>query len=254
MSKEGYADAHCHLTPPWFTLEQVEKVVKECSTAKVNIIINSAIMPENYEFGLKTELLPSIFLTVGLDYSVYSDNTIKNFKEFVMKHKSKIKAIGEIGLDHHWVKDSNEQKNQAKYFAILSEFAIENNFPLVIHSRKAEQEAINILKDLEAEKVLMHCFDGNEEELKEIIDNDWYVSVPTSAVYRKRYMKRTKLIPIEQLMLETDSPFHSLKHGENNTPCSIPILVRHLAKFLEIEEKDVQNQTTKNVKKFYLGN
>ena len=232
----------------------MEKVVKECNNANVNIIVNSVIMPETYGFGLKTELLPPIFLTVGLDYSVYSEDTVRNFKEFVMEHKNKIKAVGEIGLDHHWVKDPNDQKKQAKYFTILAEFAIENNFPLVIHSRKAEKDAISILEDLGAQKVLMHCFDGNEEELKEIIDDGWYVSVPTSAVYRKRYMKRTKLIPLEQLMLETDSPFHSLKHGENNTPCSIPILVRHLAKFLEVEEKDVQNQTTKNVRKFFLGN
>lgn len=251
MTTEGYADAHCHLTPPWFKLSEVKKIVEQCNRKNVNIIVNSIITPENFAFALETEKLPSIYLTIGLDYSIYSDETLKQFKDFVQTNKEKIVAIGEIGLDHHWVTNQAEQEKQKKYFTLLAEFAIENNFPLVIHSRKAEQDAINILTKMDAKQVIMHCFDGSDEELKQIIDNNWYITVPTSAVYRKRYMKKTETMPLELLMFETDSPFHSLKHKENNTPCSIPILTKHVAKKLEMEEEQLKKVITDNVKKFY---
>ncbi|MCG3227669.1 MAG: TatD family hydrolase, partial [Candidatus Heimdallarchaeota archaeon] len=74
---------------------------------------------------------------------------------------------------------------------------------------------------------------------------------PSSAVYRKNFQKILQLVSLDNLMFETDSPFHSLEKGENNTPLSIPTLVRNGARILEVEEKELAYITTKNVKDFY---
>jgi len=80
---------------------------------------------------------------------------------------------------------------------------------------------------------------------------DWYISIPTSVVYRKNFQKIIQLVSLDNLMFETDSPFHSLEKGENNTPLSIPIACRHAAEILKVDEKELAYITSKNIKDFY---
>jgi len=246
-----YADAHCHLTPPWFKIEDVSRISKECFMKGVKTIVISVVEPKNYSFGLKASRINGIYLTVGLEYSLITESDYEAFENFVLSNRSEIKAIGEIGIDYHWAKDFKTRKKQEKMFRRLIKFAQDNNFNIVVHSRDAEGKAIEIVKELGCTNVLMHCFAGTTNEVNEIIKQDWYISIPTSAVYRKNFRKKISEVPPELMMFETDSPFHSLKYGENNTPCSIPIVVRHAAKQLKMNIEELARITTNNVKKFY---
>ncbi|MHA1550987.1 MAG: TatD family hydrolase [Candidatus Heimdallarchaeaceae archaeon] len=246
-----YADGHCHLVPEWFEYDEVVKLAGKAVANGVKYIVNSAVESKYYDFGLKTRDLPSVHLSVGLDTSRVTKKSVEELKMFHLENIDNTVAIGEIGLDFHWVKEDNKRKEQEEFFRELVGFALELDKPLVIHSRAAEEKAINILKELGAEEVLMHCFGGTEEQAKEISRLSWYVSVPTSAVFRKNFQKILKSVALDSLMFETDSPFHSLIKGEKNDPSSIPILCSKAAKMLEIEEKDLAFITTKNVKDFY---
>lgn len=246
-----YADAHCHLVPDWFTLEEISKIAKKTQQSGIKTIINSVLKSDQYSFGLKTIKNKGIYLATGTEITDYTKEKIQNLKEFYSSNQNNIVAIGEVGLDFHWIKEEEKRKDQEEYFKELIQFSIAHDKPIVVHSRGAEDKAIEILKSTGAEDVLMHCFEGNAEKIKDVMRMDWYISVPTSTVYRKNFQRILQLISLDNLMFETDSPFHSLEKGENNTPLSIPILCRNAAKILEIEEKELSYITTKNVKDFY---
>ncbi len=250
-SKSSYADAHCHLVPEWYTKDDISEITVKAKENGVKIIINSAIDPAHYKFGLETTKHDSIFLSIGVEPTKVSDERIHEFKEFFNSNKEKIVAIGEIGLDFHWVKEPEKRTKQETHFNSLIDFAIINEKPIVVHSRGAETRAIEILKQKGVEDVLMHCFEGTEEQAREISTLSWYVTVPTSTIYRKNFQKILKSVSIDSLMLETDSPFHSLEKGQQNTPSSIPTLCRHAARILEIDEQDLAEITFNNTKTFY---
>lgn len=246
-----YADAHCHLVPDWFEIEEVEKIVSNANQVGVKIIVNSVLDSKNYDFGLKTLNNKGVFLTIGIEITKITKSLVDELKGFFQQNEGNIIAIGEIGLDFHWIKEVEKQKKQEHFFKELISFSQNSDKPIVIHSRGAESRAIKILKESGAEDVLMHCFGGTSEQVKEIMAMDWYITVPTSTVYRKNFQKIIQAVSLDNLMFETDSPFHSLKKGEKNNPSSIPILCKHAAKLLEVNEKELARITTKNTCDFY---
>lgn len=250
-SKISYADAHCHLVPEWYTLEEIKEIVIKSKKNNVDLIINSAINFEHYQFGLDICKFESIFLSIGIEPSHITNKRINEFNDFFNQYKSEIVAIGEIGLDFHWVKEQEKRFEQEKYLNLLIDIAIENDKPIVIHSRAAEEKAIEILKKKGVEDVLMHCFEGTEEQAREISKLSWYVTVPTSTIYRKNFQNVLKSVSLDSLMFETDSPFHSLEKNMKNDPSSIPILCRHASRILEVEESDLARITYQNTKTFY---
>ncbi len=251
--KEGlvYADGHCHLIPDWFSKEDIEIIVEKSQKANVKVIVNSALEKGKYEFALETTEFKEIYLSIGVETTKISQERYDQFVEFYNENQEKIVAIGEIGLDFHWIKESALRKQQEKYFRKLIDFAQEQDKPIVIHSRGAEKEAIEILKEKGAEDVLMHCFGGSEEQAREISKLSWYITVPTSTVYRKNFQKILGATSLDSLMFETDSPFHSLEKGVNNDPSSVPILCKKASEILEIDEKLLANITFNNTCSFY---
>ncbi|MHA1199081.1 MAG: TatD family hydrolase [Candidatus Heimdallarchaeaceae archaeon] len=250
-SKISYADAHCHLVPDFFTMEEVKEIVIASSKKNVDVIVNSATDPNHYEFGLETADLDSIFLTIGIEPTKITNKKMNEFTNFFKEHESSIVAIGEVGLDFHWIKEIEQRTEQEKFFNTLIDFAQENDKPIVVHSRGAEARAIEILKQKGVEDVLMHCFSGTEEQTREISKLSWYVTVPTSTIYRKNFQRILNSVSLDSLMFETDSPFHSLEKDQKNDPSSIPTLCRNAARILEIEEKDLAEITYNNTRTFY---
>ena len=246
-----YADGHCHLIPEWFNYDEVVEVTRKALACGVRYIVNSVTDSNYYDFSLKTGKLTGIFLAVGLDIPKITEESVQKLKNFHLENLDNTVAIGEIGLDFHWVKEQEKRQQQETLFRELIGFAMEIDKPLVIHSRAAEEKTIRILKEMGAEEVLMHCFGGTEEQAKEISRMSWYISVPTSAVKRKNFQKILNAVAFDSLMFETDSPFHSLEKDTKNDPSNIPVLCRYAAKQLEVEERDLAYITTKNVKDFY---
>ncbi len=251
--REGtsYADGHCHLIPDWFSKEDIEIIVEKSQKANVKVIINSALEKGKYEFALETAKFKEIYLSVGVETTKISQERYEQFVEFYSNNEEKIVAIGEIGLDFHWVKEADLRKQQEEYFRKLIDFALEHDKPIVIHSRGAEKKAIEILKEKGAEDVLMHCFGGSEEQAREISMLSWYITIPTSTVYRKNFQKILQATSLDSLMFETDSPFHSLEKDVNNDPSSIPILCSKASEIIEIDEKLLADITFNNTCNFY---
>jgi TatD DNase family protein len=122
-------------------------------------------------------------------------------------------------------------------------------FPLVIHARNAYEEAIKILEQEDAKQVLMHMFGANHL-VKEIIENDWYVSMNTILLKSKKHKKVVRDMPLERIMLETDSPWLGLE-GKRNDPLSVRIVAEKIAEIKHKSFEEVDKITTENALKFF---
>ncbi len=248
MDAINFIDAHAHLFPRWFKNKTdliANRAKKDCIT-----VINSAIDPQDYDFGIQfAEKHENIHLTLGLApqgivrYNIDVNHTVGLIK----KHHSKIIAIGEVGLDYHWVKDIQGQQIQHKAFIQTINLANQLHLPIFVHSRKAEKECIEILDETAKTDVILHCFAGSVPQALEAVEKGWFISIPTAVTTRKIHRRLAREIPLENLLVETDSPFLSpIPSIKQNTPIFISYAVDEVAKLKNIPSSKVQQTTTEN--------
>lgn len=253
-------DAHAHLLPPWFPPEDITAVVQRAKDAQLEGIVNVCSSPvlEHYQQALDIGAqFKMIHINIGLQPTEASHDAYQVLEDTMYKYKSQICALGEVGLDYYWVKDKSLHKLQKKIFSAIIELANNLKLPLVIHTRKAEQDSLDILEKEADVKVLLHGLEGNAEILKRVIDLDYQISIPTSLSIRKKYRRNAKTMPLELILLETDSPFqlpfNPPKNEKNprNEPHAILPACKKVADLHEISLKEAAAQFRKNTKKFF---
>lgn len=154
-----------------------------------------------------------------------SEEEINKNIDFIRKHKNDIIAIGEIGLDFKFNKDNK----QIEIFKKMLGLAEELNKPVIVHSRGAEKEVLDILKKFSL-NVVMHCFSGDLD----LINKKCYYSVPVSVVERKWVQELTKKISINKILTESDSPYINL-NGMKSKPEDVKIALKKIAKLKELD-------------------
>jgi TatD DNase family protein len=164
----------------------------------------------------------------------------------------KLVAIGEVGLDYYWVKEETLRAKQELLFISAIDLANEVKLPLVIHSRKAESECLDLLEQHAQVPVLLHSFDGNLKQINRALDLGYLISVPTNVTRRKNRRKVTVRAGIDNIVLETDAPFCQPREEiERNEPQYIPLAAQYMAKLLELELDEFSSVTSKNTEQFY---
>ena len=118
-----------------------------------------------------------------------SDQEITKYIQFVRTHRTNIVAIGEIGLDKHWYPEDEKQPRLEKVFQQMLNLAKEFNLPVILHTRKAEQECFDIVVKNGFKDVVFHCYAGNLTLAKKIIDHGYYISVGTNLLRSKNTKK-----------------------------------------------------------------
>lgn len=190
----------------------------------------AGLHPENLE-GLKIEDLEII-------------------KEYA-KHK-KCVAIGEIGLDYHWMASSKEV--QKEFFAAQCALANELNMPVIVHDREAHADTLDILKQYNPKGVL-HCFSGSAETAKEIVKMGMYIGLNGVATFKnaRKSIEAAKAIPIERLVLETDCPYLAPMpcRGKRNDSSLIPHIAERLGEELGISAQELLDITAQNARRLY---
>ncbi|MHA1910978.1 MAG: TatD family hydrolase [Candidatus Kariarchaeaceae archaeon] len=254
-------DAHAHLILPWFEASELEEIMKRAFENKVKWVVNCASEPENYQEVLDGLKIKGLYSSLGLQPTIATSENLSLLRQIIenLTNKEQMKnlALGEVGLDYYWVKEEKERANQAVIFEKTLELAHEYNYPVVIHSRDAEKESVDILEKKAQTPVLMHSFAGDEVQIKRVIDNGWVISVPTSVVYRKKAQRIAEKIPLENLVLETDAPFlgpFPRKKGEKHTrnePANIVYSLNYFAEKRQISKLEIAKRTTANAIKFY---
>ncbi|MFA5855728.1 MAG: TatD family hydrolase [Candidatus Pacearchaeota archaeon] len=246
-----FIDIHCHLD--LFKEEEIDSLVNSAKKAGVEIIVNNStnnlIDNQVINYSNKYKQVKACLGSYPIDCLKLSEIEIKNQMDFIKKNKEKIIGIGEVGLDFVEI---HEKDKQIENFRKFIKLAKELDKPIIVHSRKAEEKAIEILEEEKVKKVLMHCFSGNLKLVKRIIENKWYLSIPTNITFSEHFQKVVEISPIEQLFCETDSPFlHPIKGKRPNEPANVVESYKKIAEIKNLKLKQVEEQISKNYKNLF---
>ena len=247
-----FFDAHTHIDMKHFQNDR-EKVIQRARDNKLIGMVTSSIGPGSFRhtLGIAQKHKGFVHHSAGCSVSQLTRKDADTIISLIRKYQSDIVAIGEVGLDYHWIKDEGGRKSQEPLFQDFIQLAIELELPIVIHSRKAEAEAAAILEREFSGDVLMHCFDGSPGIAKRVKDNGWYITLPANFRRSKNRVQAALTLPLEQIMLETDAPYLSPTESKRNEPSSVVLGCSALADLLVISEEDVAHATTSNALNFY---
>ena len=243
-------DAHCHLYDEKFD-EIRDEVIKELESSK-QICVCSA---DNVEHSLMCIDLatksPFIYATIGthphevIEFSVEDLETYKTLSK-----NKKVVAIGEIGLDYYYDKDTQDRQKEVLLSQI--KLADELSLPCVFHVREAMGDFLEIVKENKKyfkNSGVIHSFSGSVETARELIKLGYYLGVGGILTFKNsKLVDVIKSIPIEYILLETDSPFLTPEpfRKYKNEPKYIPIIAEKLAQLKEIDVNEVMKITTNN--------
>jgi len=243
-----FIDVHCHLD----LVKNLTEVIKKCRSENVLRMIAHGVDKETNRTALS---LSEKYSEVRVALGIYPEDALKMSNEefedeikFISDNKDKIVAIGEIGLDKKYPDFEKQKELFVKQLRLAKEF----DLPVIIHSRFAESEAIEILETEGMKKVVMHCFCGSFKLVERIVKNGWSLSIPANVTFSEQFQANVKFVPIEQLFCETDSPFlHPVKGARNNDPSNVVESYKKIAEIKDLELKEVENILEKNYEKMF---
>ncbi len=240
-------DTHAHLD----MLENIERVMFDAAKANVKTIItNSVNIPSlKKSLELQKEYPEMIKVAAGL----YPEETLvsKDFEELssiLEKNKHNIIAMGEIGLDKTEKLDFEIQKD---FFIKQLNLAKKHSLPVIIHTRKAEKEVLDILRSYPTLKKIFHCFSGKLKLVKEAEELGCYFSIPTNIVRSEQFQRMVKDLPKNKILTETDAPYLSPHKGKTNESSFIIETIKEISKIWNISKEEVEEQIETNFKKVF---
>jgi len=256
--KKKMIDSHCHLDHETL-LGNIDQVIKRAKDVSINKLLTICTTTDSFE-RIKTLLKkdPIIFGTYGI-HPHETENDIVN-KETIIKNISeneKIIGIGETGLDFYY--NHSNKKRQIDSFIEHIEAAIVLKKPIIIHSREAENETYNILNSYKNDdlKILMHCFTGSYEFSKKLLSFGAFFSASGIITFKNttELQDTFKSIPLDRLLVETDSPFLAPipMRGKKNEPSFIKFTVKKLSKLRNISSDKIVELTTSNFNRLFFN-
>lgn len=260
-------DIHAHLDHPQFK-DDLDKVIDNAKKAGVKSIISNGVsrisnrrvleIAEKYDIvkaALGMYPLEALQEEVRREKDRYplgeTEYDTDEELEFIEKNKNKIIALGEVGLDYKMTKQFMPQN---ELFAKIIRLAEKIKKPMIVHSRKAEEAVIDMLKSssLKKDQIIMHCFSGKKTLVKEILDNGWNVSIPTTVVKLQQFQDMVQLADISHILTETDCPYLSPFSGVKNEPAFVAESIKKIAMLKKMQEEDAANVIFSNYQRIFL--
>ena len=262
------ADIHCHLDHE--DLRPVlDKVIERARAARVGLIVASGVNPKRadeclaiaarYPDLVKVSL--GIYPLDALGIDIDEQGRVMKSEPFDVdaelarfgRMPDKFVAIGEAGLDFHWLKDETLFRQQRENFAKVIAFAEKVRKPLVVHSRAAEKECVDMLQSSTLKEVVMHCFSGRKSLVKRCSDNGWFFSIPCNISRAQHFQGIATNVPLAQLLTETDAPWLPPVPGELNEPANVALTVKEIARLRGQDPALVEEQLWKNAQALFSG-
>ena len=251
-------DSHAHYNDEKFANDRNE-VIKSIYNSGVTSIICAGYNLESSKQAIKlANEYEFIYSTVGISPNDLTDEWEENLKDIEellkqKKKKDKIIAVGEIGLDYHYDIDKTIQK---KAFIKQIELANIYNLPIVIHTRDAVMDTIEILKENPVNKKgVFHCCPFNRELIKEALKLGFYISIAGPITFKnsKNAEEIANLVPLDKMLIETDSPYLAPEpvRGTRNDSRNIKYTAQKIANLRNISIEDVAKHTYENTKKIF---
>lgn len=268
-----FFDSHAHLNNESFSEEEREALIKKIEDSRIDYVMDIGFNLESSAMAVKhAQRLPWCYAAVGChphDTKEMDEMQIAMLKG--LAKKDKVRAIGEIGLDFHY--DYSERDVQRHWFREQIKLANELKMPIVIHSREADQEVMDILKEEGAfseerkswfserydgsgdARVLLHCFSGSRELGRQYVKLGGTISIAGPVTYKnnRKTVEVVEALPIEVLLVETDSPYLTPEpfRGKKNISPYVEYTAKKIAEIKEMELEEVAWKTQENAKRFF---
>ncbi len=255
-------DIHAHLCFPDFDKDR-DIVVAECEKEMTAVVVGSARHDEGLCALRLAKAHPKLLASIGY-HPTEGGSDPGMVIDVIEKNRESVVAVGEVGLDYHWEKDARKRKGQEDVFLDFIRIASKLRKPIVIHSWDAEPECFELVRDF-GHGVIFHCFSGTTQLAEEIIKRGFFISFSTQVLFSKNHRKLAKAVPLDNMLLETDSPFLSpyrylqqkgeigrLKAGfdpKKNYPWNISLSAAKIAEIKGVDIKEVISESTENAKR-----
>ena len=250
-----FIDSHAHIDGPEFDADR-DHVIQRAHAAGVSTVLNvgtgdpnTGVLERAVELG---EQHQSIYTAIGVhphDARFYDDAVEQKIQDLLSRPR--VIAWGEIGLDFHY--DNSPREMQVKAFGRQLRAARENHLPVVIHTREAETETVEILKSEYADaerRGIFHCFSGSSDLARKAVDLGFMVSFSGIITFKKAEELRetAREVPLDRLLIETDCPFLTPipYRGKRNEPAYVIEVARCLAELHGIDINELAHATSSN--------
>lgn len=249
-------DTHAHYDDKAFD-EDRERLLREMNADGVDFIVNvGSDLASNQKTMELAHTYSFVYGAVGVHPSETENLTEKDINDLKkLAGDEKIVAIGEIGLDYHW--QQPERKLQQQWFERQLLLAKEVQLPVIIHSREAAQDTLELLK-LWTPRItggVVHCFSYTKEMAREYLNMGFFLGIGGVLTFKnaKKLVEAVAYIPLESILLETDCPYlvPEPHRGHRNQSSYIDLVAEKLAEIKQISKEQVLEQTMENARKFY---
>ncbi len=248
-------DTHAHIDQ----ILEIEKALQAATDAGVEHIVAVGVDLKSNRRNLeiqKTFSNPQIHLAFGIHPGTIHPEEIEETLRFIRKHRQQLVAIGETGLDYwyKWArKDEDKKAEQRKTFERQLEIAVEFDLPIIIHSRGAWRDCLEMTKASGIKKALFHWYSGPVNILQEILDEGYYVSASPSIAYSPQSREAISYAPIDRTLIETDTPVFYQDGGEGfqSTPKDVFKTLSAYSKIKSMEEDAALKILNKNAVEFF---
>ena len=247
-------DTHCHLEMSQFD-EDRDAVIERAGEAGVNVLITIGSDPKSNPAALAlARAHEDVYCAVGIhphDAKEFSDKIYLKLSEWASHEK--VVAIGETGLDYHY--DHSPRDVQQEVLRRHLRLAVEKDLPVVIHSREADKDTLEILRESGIARGVMHCFSGSMETAERAMSMGLYISIAGPVTFKKstRLKEVARAVPDDYLLLETDAPYLAPepRRGRRNEPAHLIHTAREVAALRDVTVEDIARITTLNAMRLF---
>jgi len=251
MSMRQIIDTHAHICDPVFDEDRSE-VLERAEDAGITAVI--AVGEDLSDARKNMDLAanhPVLRPAAGLYPTILDQARAVEMQGFIRQERAGLIAVGEVGLDFWIVKEDSDKELQKEIFKGFINLAGELDLPLNVHSRSAGRHAVTLLLGCNAAKVQMHAFDGKASAALPALEAGYFFSIPPSVVRSRQKQKLVKILPLSQMLVESDSPVLGPDPNRRNEPVNVSISIRAIAELKNISEHEVMEAVMENTQKLY---
>ncbi|MBP5596682.1 MAG: TatD family hydrolase [Pseudobutyrivibrio sp.] len=252
-------ETHAHYDDEKFDGDRVELLSHLLKEKNIGNIVNIGASFKGCKDSLKlAETYDDVYAAIGI-HPEEVDEANEEVMDWIRANASnpKVVAIGEIGLDYYWVKDSEGRAKQRIWFNKQMDLAKEVKLPVVIHSRDAAEDTFNTIKSYNTQDVkgIVHCYSYSKELALEYVKMGWYIGVGGVVTFKngRKLVETVEAIPLENIVLETDCPYMAPEphRGSRNSSIYLKYVAEKIAQIKGVSVEDVEKITYDNALRIY---
>ena len=248
-------DTHAHLDDRAFH-EDREALITGLPEKGVGLVMNPGCSLESSRHAVAlAEKYDHVYAAVGSHPDVASEVNAAVLEEYrkLCKLNTKVKAIGEIGIDYHY--EDIPSQIQLRAFRLQMELAQELGLPVIVHEREAHEDGMAVVREFPDVTGVFHCYSGSAEMARQLVDRGWYIGFTGVLTFKnaRKAIETAASIPLDRIVLETDCPYMAPEpfRGKRNDPGYLYSMAEKLAEIRGLSLEEIQTITTENGKRLY---